>query len=85
EPVHGSAPDITGQGLANPLASVLSFAMALRYSFDMDEDAALIEGAVEDVLASGLRTADIMQPGKTQVSTSAMGEAVTGALDTLAA
>ena len=81
EPVHGSAPDITGKGIANPLASVLSFAMALRYSFELDEDAALIEGAVEDVLAAGLRTADIMQPGKERVSTAAMGEAITAAMD----
>jgi 3-isopropylmalate dehydrogenase len=85
EPVHGSAPDITGKGIANPLASVLSFAMALRYSFGLDEDAALIEGAVEDVLASGLRTADIMQPGKEQVSTAAMGKAITTAMDKRAA
>ena len=81
EPVHGSAPDITGQGMANPLACVLSFAMALRYSFDLDEDAALIESSVEDVLAAGLRTADIMQPGRDLVSTSAMGEAITAAID----
>jgi 3-isopropylmalate dehydrogenase len=81
EPVHGSAPDIAGQGLANPLATLLSYAMMLRYSFEQLEDAALLEGAVEDVLASGVRTADIMTPGATQVSTAAMGEALLGALD----
>jgi 3-isopropylmalate dehydrogenase len=81
EPVHGSAPDIAGQGLANPLATLLSYAMMLRYSFEQLEDAALLEGAVEDVLASGVRTADIMTPGATQVSTTAMGEALLGALD----
>jgi 3-isopropylmalate dehydrogenase len=81
EPVHGSAPDIAGQGLANPLATLLSYAMMLRYSFEQLEDAALLEGAVEDVLASGVRTADIMTPGAVQVSTTAMGEALLGALD----
>ena len=85
EPVHGSAPDITGQDMANPLACLLSFAMMLRYSFDMVEDADLVENAVAAVLDRGLRTADIMQPGKTRVSTSAMGKAVTAALDQLAA
>src|SRR5271167_4778065 len=62
EPVHGSAPDIAGKGLANPLATILSFAMMLRYSFDMAEDAALIEGAVEKLLGKGIRTADIRLP-----------------------
>ena len=85
EPVHGSAPDIAGQDMANPLACLLSFAMMLRYSFDMAEDADLVENAVGAVLDRGLRTADIMQPGKTRVSTAAMGEAVTEALDKLAA
>ena len=85
EPVHGSAPDIAGQGAANPLASLLSFAMMLRYSFDMDEEARLVETAARTVLDGSLRTADIMQPGKTRVSTSAMGEAIVGALDDLAA
>jgi 3-isopropylmalate dehydrogenase len=85
EPVHGSAPDIAGQNKANPLATVLSFAMMLRYSFDMGEDADLVEKAVANVLNAGLRTGDIMQPGKTLVSTTAMGEAVTKELDKLAA
>ena len=81
EPVHGSAPDITGQELANPLATILSFAMCLRYSFDMGEDADMVEQAVQSVLAAGLRTADIMSDGMTAVSTSAMGEAVIAELD----
>ena len=84
EPVHGSAPDITGQGLANPLAALLTFAMALRYSFEMIADAEHIEAACHDVLDEGLRTADIMEAGKTQVSTSEMGEAVLRALERLA-
>ena len=81
EPVHGSAPDIAGTGKANPLATILSFAMCLRYSFDMEKEADLIEAAVKTVLAGGLRTPDIMQKGKTPVSTGAMGEAVIKALD----
>ncbi len=85
EPVHGTAPDIAGKGLANPLATLLSFAMCLRYSFDMGEDADLMETAARKVLDGGLRTADIMQPGKARVSTSVMGEAITGELDKLAA
>ncbi len=85
EPVHGSAPDIAGKGLANPLASILSFSMMLRYSFDMGEAADLIEGAVEDVLEGGMRTADIMQDGMARVSTPVMGDAVLRALDKRAA
>ena len=85
EPVHGTAPDIAGKGLANPLATLLSFAMCLRYSFGMDEDADLIETAARKVLDGGLRTADIMQPGKAKVSTSVMGEAITREMDKLAA
>ena len=61
EPVHGSAPDIAGQGVANPLASILSFAMALRYSFDLGDEADMLEAAVAGVLAEGLRTADLAQ------------------------
>jgi 3-isopropylmalate dehydrogenase len=83
EPVHGSAPDIAGQGKANPLATILSFSMMLRYSFSMSIEADLIEKAVENVLAGGLRTADIMQPGKAKVSTSVMGEAIINELDKL--
>ena len=85
EPIHGSAPDIAGKGLANPLAQILSFAMLLRYSFGMDEDAALIERACIAVLANGLRTADIMAPGCARVGTQVMGEAVVRELDKLAA
>ena len=85
EPVHGSAPDIAGEGKANPIAMLTSFAMMLRYSFDLEEEAGLVEKAVSRVLADGLRTADIMQPGMTPVSTTAMGEAVIGALESLAA
>ncbi len=85
EPIHGSAPDIAGQGVANPLAQMLSFAMLLRFSFDMEDDAALVERACAAVLAAGLRTPDIMAPGCTQVGTRAMGEAVLRELDTLAA
>lgn len=81
EPVHGSAPDIAGQGLANPIATILSYAMALRYSFDMPGEADLIEKAVETVLAGGLRTADIMSPGMAKVSTTTMGDAILRELD----
>jgi 3-isopropylmalate dehydrogenase len=80
EPVHGSAPDIAGQGVANPLACILSLAMALRYSLGRGEEATLIERAVGSVLNSGLRTGDIMQPGKKQAGTRAMGDAVLEAL-----
>jgi len=85
EPIHGSAPDIAGKGIANPMAQMLSFAMLLRYSFGMDEDAVLIEQACTNVLASGLRTADVMAPGCAKVSTSVMGEAVVRELDKLGA
>ena len=81
EPIHGSAPDIAGRGLANPLASILSFGMCLRYSFGRVADADLLDRAVEDVLNEGLRTGDIMQPGKKQVGTRAMGDAVIAALN----
>jgi len=80
EPVHGTAPDIAGQGKANPLAMLLSFAMMLRYSFDMDEVADRVEHSVESVLNSGLRTRDIMAKDNKCVSTSAMGDAVIAAL-----
>lgn len=85
EPVHGSAPDIAGQGLANPVATILSYSMMLRYSFDMGEDADLVEQAVKNILDSGLRTADIMEEGKAKVSTKTMGEAIVTELDKLAA
>jgi len=76
EPIHGSAPDIAGRGLANPLAQILSLALLLRYSFDMEEDAALIEQAVEDVLATAGRTPDIASPGRPVLTTAEMGDAV---------
>lgn len=82
EPVHGSAPDIAGQGKANPIACILSFAMALRYSFDQGAEAARLEAAVEKVLADGVRTADLMGPeGGAPVSTTGMGDAILGALE----
>lgn len=81
EPVHGSAPDIAGQGKANPCASILSFAMALRYSFDQGGEADRLEAAVEKVLADGVRTGDLMQASDgTPASTSEMGDAVLAAL-----
>ena len=76
EPVHGSAPDIAGQGKANPLAMIMSFSMMLKYSFDMNEYSSLIENAVQNVLSKGLRTADIIQEGETAISTEDMGKAV---------
>lgn len=81
EPVHGSAPDIAGKGLANPLACILSFAMCLRYSFGRGDDAALVERAAARVLDEGLRTGDIMQPGKKKVGTREMGDAIIAALE----
>ncbi|WP_299977965.1 3-isopropylmalate dehydrogenase [uncultured Pseudoteredinibacter sp.] len=80
EPCHGSAPDIAGQGIANPLATILSVAMMLRYSLDMSEAAEQIEEAVSKVLDQGLRTADIYTDGMKKVSTSEMGDAVVAAL-----
>jgi len=76
EPVHGSAPDIAGKAIANPIAMIASFAMALRYSFDMIELADKVEKAISDVLDDGLRTGDIMQTGCRQVTTSEMGDAI---------
>ena len=83
EPVHGSAPDIAGQGIANPLACILSFAMCLRYSFDLGADADLLEAAVSRVLDDGVRTGDIAEPGVTPVGTVEMGDAVVAALGAL--
>ncbi|MDR3495890.1 MAG: 3-isopropylmalate dehydrogenase [Ancalomicrobiaceae bacterium] len=79
-PVHGSAPDIAGKNIANPLAAILSAAMMLRYSFDLPELAARVEKAVSRVLAGGQRTADIYQPGTAKVGTIEMGDAVVAAL-----
>lgn len=80
EPSHGSAPDIAGQNIANPLATILSAAMMLRYSLGADDQAQRIEAAVQAVLQQGLRTADIYEEGTTRVSTSEMGDAVLKAL-----
>lgn len=80
EPSHGSAPDIAGKGIANPLATILSAAMMLRFSFDKTDLADRIESAVKSVLAQGLRTADIFEQGTTLVGTRAMGDAVVKAL-----
>ena len=83
EPVHGSAPDIAGQGIANPLAQFLSFAMMLRYSFDQGAEADLVEAAVAAALKD-TRTGDIMTPGCTQTGTDGMTDAVLNAMDNLA-
>jgi len=80
EPVHGSAPDIAGKDQANPLATILSAAMMLRYTFGQDASALRIEGAVRKVLAAGYRTADIFEPGTRKVGTREMGDAVVAAL-----
>lgn len=76
EPVHGSAPDIAGKGLANPIAMIASFAMALRYSFGLGDWADKVEAAIARALADGLRTGDIMQPGMRKVGTKEMGDAI---------
>src|ERR1051326_9088134 len=83
EPVHGSAPDIAGKGLANPIAMLTSFGMALRYSFDMGALADKLDAAIANVLASGLRTADIKSEGARAASTSEMGQAILGELQKL--
>ncbi|MGY8996267.1 MAG: 3-isopropylmalate dehydrogenase [Alphaproteobacteria bacterium] len=83
EPVHGSAPDIAGKDMANPLATLSSFSMMLRYSFDLQAEADLVDLAVTNILAGGMRTADIMQPGKAKVSTSVLSDAIIGELDKL--
>ena len=80
EPIHGSAPDIAGEGIANPLATLLSTAMLLRYSLDAPDLANQVEGAVNAVLDAGLRTPDIMSDGMQQVDTQTMGDAVLQAL-----
>jgi 3-isopropylmalate dehydrogenase len=85
EPVHGSAPDIAGKGMANPIAMLTSFGMALRYSFNMGKEADLIDQAIAAALAKGLRTADIKSEGCKIVSTREMGEAVIAELEKLAA
>jgi 3-isopropylmalate dehydrogenase len=80
EPIHGTAPDIAGQGIANPLGSILSAAMLLRHSLDLPAEAAAVEAAVARVLAAGYRTADLAAPGQPAVGTAAMGDAVVAAL-----
>jgi 3-isopropylmalate dehydrogenase len=76
EPIHGSAPDIAGKNTANPIASILSLSMALRYSLELDAEADLLDSVVQQVLDDGLRTKDIMSVGKKEVSTSVMGDAI---------
>ena len=80
EPCHGSAPDIAGKGVANPLATILSVAMMMRYTFGREDAALRIEGAVKKVLAQGYRTGDIFEPGTKRVGTKEMGDAVLAAL-----
>lgn len=80
EPIHGSAPDIAGKGVANPLATILSAAMMLRFSFGLNDAALRIESAVKKVLAQGYRTADIAEPGLSTVGTREMSDAVVAAL-----
>ena len=81
EPVHGSAPDIAGKNVANPIATILSLSMALRYSLDLDKEADLLDQAVQKVLNDGLRTKDIVSKGKKEVSTSQMGDAIISKLN----
>ena len=76
EPSHGSAPDIAGMDIANPIATILSAAMMLRYSFDMDKEAEAVEQAVQQVLTEGWRTTDIMAEGCTKVGTTKMGDLI---------
>jgi len=76
EPIHGSAPDIAGKDIANPIASILSLSMALRYSLELDAEADLLDLAVQQVLDDGLRTKDIMSTGKKEVGTAVMGDAI---------
>jgi 3-isopropylmalate dehydrogenase len=85
EPVHGSAPDIAGKGLANPIAAIASYAMALRYSYGLVKEAELIEKAVANTLAQGYRTADIMQPNMRKAGTAEMGKVIVEEVEKLAA
>ena len=85
EPVHGSAPDIAGQGIANPIAMIASFAMCLRYSFNMVSEADTLEAAISEVLNAGLRTGDIMSEGMKSVTTAEMGAAILEAFKRLSA
>ena len=81
--MHGSAPDIAGQGIANPIAMIGSFGLALRYSFDLAEEADLLDRAMADVLDQGIRTADIWQEGSRKVGTEEMGESLIASLEQL--
>jgi 3-isopropylmalate dehydrogenase len=83
EPVHGSAPDIAGKGIANPIATIDSMAMMFKYTFNMPDEATAIEKAIARVLDAGFRTQDIMEPGQTQVSTTEMGNQILAALEPL--
>jgi 3-isopropylmalate dehydrogenase len=85
EPVHGSAPDIAGKGLANPIAMIASFGMALRYSFGMGREADLLDQAIAGVLEQGLRTRDILSDGMREVGTKEMGAAILAEFRSLAA
>ena len=85
EPVHGSAPDIAGKGLANPIAMIASFGMALRYSFDMGKQADMIDAAIAATLDKGIRTGDIAAPGEKSVSTADMGSAILAEMEKLSA
>ena len=76
EPCHGSAPDIAGKNISNPIATILNFSMALRYSLDMDKEADALDNAVQQVLDDGLRTKDIVSKGTKEVTTSQMGDAI---------
>jgi len=80
EPIHGSAPDIAGQDKANPIATILSAAMMLKYSFGLSTEAEAIEKAVSEILATGARTGDIMSPGMELVGTKRMGALITEAV-----
>jgi 3-isopropylmalate dehydrogenase len=85
EPVHGSAPDIAGKGVANPIAMLASFGMALRYSFNMGKEADVLDAAIAAALARGLRTTDLKSEGTTVVGTAEMGEAIVSEMERLAA
>ena len=76
EPIHGSAPDIAGKGIANPIATILSTAMMLRYSFSLEKEAAAIENAVKEAISDGVRTADIAEKGDSYLSTSECGDEI---------
>ena len=80
EPVHGSAPDIAGKGIANPIATILSFSMALKYSLNLDKEADELDNAVQKILDDGLRTKDIYSKGKKEASTKEIGDAIIACL-----